>query len=160
MVRSASREGSEHGPYRKSRFKVRPRTRSSYPVIRFYRATAARLTRRPGMSPRASTLKTPPLLATPSRAQAIGFASPPVGRWVTSHEHTPGVPSERLSLASPQGNGSTKTLSTENRSTPPFTFATWCVSARAGVPSASSPTTSALMEMARSSCPGSGAAKS
>ena len=51
------------------------------------------------MSPRASTLSTPALLATPSRAEAIGSASPP--RWVTSDEHTPGVSRERLSLMFP-----------------------------------------------------------
>ena len=67
---------------------------SGYPVLSRHRG---RLTRRPGMSPRASTLSTPALLATPSRAEAIASASAPAGRWVTSHEHTPGVSRERLS---------------------------------------------------------------
>jgi hypothetical protein len=48
------------------------------------------------MSPRASTLQTPTLLATPWRAQAIGSASPPLIRWFTSHEHTPGASGKRL----------------------------------------------------------------
>jgi hypothetical protein len=46
-----------------------------------HRAAAAGDTRRPGISPRASTLRTFVLLATPSRAQAIGSTSPPVGRF-------------------------------------------------------------------------------
>ena len=41
----------------------------------------SRLTRRPGMRPRASTLRTPAWLATLSGADAIGPASPPVGHF-------------------------------------------------------------------------------
>jgi hypothetical protein len=49
---------------------------SGYPVLSRHRG---RLTRRPGMSPRASTLRPPALLATPSGAEAIG---PLHLRWV------------------------------------------------------------------------------
>jgi hypothetical protein len=51
---------------------------AGYPV---HRATAAGDTRRPGIPARASTLRTPALLATPPRPDAIGFASPPVGHF-------------------------------------------------------------------------------
>src|SRR5437667_746018 len=85
-----------HRPGVRRALQVRPRTRSS---IRSSGSIAPPrpVTRTPGMSPRASTLRTPALLATPSRAEAIGPASPPVGRRVTSHEHTPGVSGERPS---------------------------------------------------------------
>src|SRR6266545_437324 len=96
-AREHPRLGRRHRPGVPRALQVQPRTRSSIrlsgalapprPVTKEARGTS------PGLHP-----QTPALLATPSGAEAIGSASPPVGRWVTSHKHTPGVFGERLTL--------------------------------------------------------------
>ncbi len=84
-AREHPRLGRRHRPGVPRALQIPPRTRSSYPVIRSI-APPRPVTRRPGMLARASTLRTPAaLLATPSRAEAIGSASPPVGHFSSAH---------------------------------------------------------------------------
>lgn len=72
------------------------RARDPVPGYPAHRATAAGDTRRPGMPPRASTLRPPALLATPSRAEAIGSASRPAGHFASKRTPFREAPIDQL----------------------------------------------------------------
>jgi len=87
------RLGRRHRPAGPRALQIPPRTRFSIRLSGPSRH-CSRLTRRPGMSPRASTLR--PLLCLPHLPVPRQSAALHL-RWVTPDEHTPGVFAERLS---------------------------------------------------------------